>query len=106
MSKKALLEDEILINLAISDFKNSWLKVVKLFERPKGTTTFQPLFIFLKFLTKHSTGKWTSGGGKERSWWINFPRGRSSCTVDKIISSREVSPGFILQKPPLTSTVF
>ena len=48
MSKKALLEDEILINLAISDFKNSWLKVVKLFERPKGTTTFQPLFIFLK----------------------------------------------------------
>ena len=64
MSKKALREDEILINLAISDFKNSWLKVVKLFERLKGTTTFQPLFIFLKFLTKHSTGKRTSGERK------------------------------------------
>lgn len=64
MSKKALLEDEILINLAISDFKNSWLKVAKLFERPKGTTTFQPLFIFLKFLTKHSIGKWANGERK------------------------------------------
>ena len=62
MSKKAFLEGEILIKLAISDFENSWLKVVKLFDCSKGTTIRQPLFIFFKFSTKYLTGKWTNPG--------------------------------------------
>ena len=64
MLKKAFLEGEILIKLAISDFENSCLKVFKLFDCSKGTTIRQPLFIFFKFSTKHLTGKWTNGERK------------------------------------------